>query len=156
MSPLPGAGLGAVFEGAQPQFGKEAPAGMILESPLPGIRAAGGVKGGWTFHRSREPFWATLERHRRRENALAAYFLLIAASILAARKLAQYEGGTRVPATVSAIADSIRWAERIMEEIDRRWPSREVNRSAIFWRGLSRKPKGTSASLGNVCRLPPH
>lgn len=48
--------------------------------------------------------------------------LLIAASILAARKLAQYDGGKRVPATVSAIADSIRWAERIMEEIDERWP----------------------------------
>jgi hypothetical protein len=48
--------------------------------------------------------------------------LLIAASILASRKLAQYEGGTRVPATVSAIADSIRWAERIMAEIDRRHP----------------------------------
>ena len=48
----------------------------------------------------------------------------IMAAILAARKLAQYEGGTRVPATVSAIADSIRWAKRIMEEIDRRWPSK--------------------------------
>lgn len=46
--------------------------------------------------------------------------LLIAASILAARELAQYEPGKLVPATVSAIADSIRWAERIMEEIDRR------------------------------------
>ena len=45
--------------------------------------------------------------------------LLIAASILAARKLAQYDSGARVPATVSAIADGIRWAERIMEEIDR-------------------------------------
>ena len=44
----------------------------------------------------------------------------IMAAILAARKLAQYEGGTRVPATVSALADAIRWAERIMEEIDRR------------------------------------
>jgi hypothetical protein len=50
--------------------------------------------------------------------------LLIAASILAARKLAQYEGGKRVPATVSAIADSIRWAEEIMAEIDRRWASK--------------------------------
>jgi hypothetical protein len=40
--------------------------------------------------------------------------LLIAASILAARKLAPYEGGTRVPATVSAIADAVRWAEMIM------------------------------------------
>jgi hypothetical protein len=48
--------------------------------------------------------------------------LLIAASILAARKLAQYDGGKRVPATVSAIADAIRWAEEIMTEIDRRWP----------------------------------
>jgi hypothetical protein len=46
--------------------------------------------------------------------------LLIAASILAARKLAQYDSGARVPATVSAIANAIRWAERLMEEIDRR------------------------------------
>lgn len=50
--------------------------------------------------------------------------LLIAASILAARKLAQYDGGKRVPATVSAITDAIRWAEEIMNEIDRRWPAR--------------------------------
>ncbi|MGA3199960.1 MAG: hypothetical protein ABSD89_11225 [Halobacteriota archaeon] len=47
--------------------------------------------------------------------------LLIAASILAARKLAQYEGGRRVPATVTAISDALHWAEQIMEEIDRRW-----------------------------------
>jgi hypothetical protein len=33
--------------------------------------------------------------------------LLIAASILAARKLAQFEGGKRVPATMSAIADAV-------------------------------------------------
>jgi len=32
--------------------------------------------------------------------------LLIAASILAARKLAQFDSGRRVPATVSAIADA--------------------------------------------------
>jgi hypothetical protein len=52
--------------------------------------------------------------------------LLIAASILAARKLAQYDGGARVPATVSAIADAIRWAEQIMRAIDERWrPSKE-------------------------------
>ena len=50
--------------------------------------------------------------------------LLIAASILAARKLAQYDSGARVPATVSAIADAIRWAEEIMLEIDRRYPPR--------------------------------
>jgi len=32
--------------------------------------------------------------------------ILIAASILAARKLAQYDGGKRVPATMCAIADT--------------------------------------------------
>lgn len=50
--------------------------------------------------------------------------LLIAASILAARKLAQYDGGKRVPATVAAIADGVRWAQEILAEIDRRWPSK--------------------------------
>lgn len=48
--------------------------------------------------------------------------ILIAASILAARKLAQYDGGKRVPATMCAIADAVRWAEEIMKEIDERWP----------------------------------
>jgi hypothetical protein len=48
--------------------------------------------------------------------------ILIAASILAARKLAQYDGGKRVPATMSAIADAVRWAEEILKEIDSRWP----------------------------------
>ena len=46
------------------------------------------------------------------------------AEILAARKLAQYDGGTGVPATMSAIADAVRWAEEIMEEIDSRWPAK--------------------------------
>jgi hypothetical protein len=50
--------------------------------------------------------------------------LLIAATILAARKLAQYDGGKRVPATVAAISDAVRWAEGIMREIDSRWPSK--------------------------------
>jgi hypothetical protein len=49
--------------------------------------------------------------------------LLIAASILAARKLAQYDRVRMVPATVSAIADAVRWAEEIMKEIDRLFPS---------------------------------
>ena len=40
----------------------------------------------------------------------------------AARKLAQYDGEARVPATISAIADGLRWAEEILTEIDRRWP----------------------------------
>jgi hypothetical protein len=48
--------------------------------------------------------------------------LLIAASILAARKLAQFDGGKRVPATVSAIPDAVRWAEEIMKAIDERFP----------------------------------
>ena len=43
--------------------------------------------------------------------------LLIAASILAARKLAQYDAATRVPATISAISDAVRWAEQIMAKI---------------------------------------
>ena len=49
--------------------------------------------------------------------------LLIAAAILAARKLTQFDGGRRVPATISAIADAVRWADEILKEIDRRWPS---------------------------------
>jgi hypothetical protein len=55
--------------------------------------------------------------------------LLIAASILAARKLAQYDSGARIPATVAAIADGVRWAERIMEEIDRRHPTKPVQQA---------------------------
>ena len=48
----------------------------------------------------------------------------IMASILAARKLAQFDGGKRVPATVAAISDAVRWAEEIMRTIDERWPAR--------------------------------
>lgn len=55
--------------------------------------------------------------------------LLIAACILAARKLAQYDGGKRVPARISAISDAIHWAEEIMEEIDRRWPVESERRN---------------------------
>ena len=50
--------------------------------------------------------------------------LLIAAAILAARKLAQYDAGKRVPATMRAIADAVLWAAEILNEIDRRWPGR--------------------------------
>jgi len=49
--------------------------------------------------------------------------ILIAASILAARKLAPFEGGKRVPATLSAIADAVPWAEEIMKAIGERWPA---------------------------------
>jgi len=48
--------------------------------------------------------------------------LLIAASILAARKLAQPEPG-RTPAFESVIANAITTAERIMARIDARWPT---------------------------------
>ena len=41
--------------------------------------------------------------------------LLIAAAILAARKLSQYSGNDRVRATITAIDDAVRWAERIMQ-----------------------------------------
>jgi hypothetical protein len=50
----------------------------------------------------------------------------IMAAILAARKLAQYDPDKRVPATIFAIADGIRWAEQLMREIDERWPERKV------------------------------
>lgn len=46
--------------------------------------------------------------------------LLIAAAILAARKLAQYDRVQFVPATVSAIANAVQWAEEILKEIDRK------------------------------------
>ena len=48
--------------------------------------------------------------------------LLIAASILAARKLAQWDGRPS-PALECAIADSITLAEKIMQRIDTRWPT---------------------------------
>jgi len=50
--------------------------------------------------------------------------LLIAAAILAARKLSSFGGGKRVPATVAAISDAMRWAEAILKEIDERWSSK--------------------------------
>jgi hypothetical protein len=50
--------------------------------------------------------------------------LLIAASILAARKLADWDGRPS-PAFESAIANAITMAERILARIDSRWPVRE-------------------------------
>ncbi len=49
--------------------------------------------------------------------------LLIAASILAARKLATWDGRPS-PAVESAISDAIALAERILSRIDARWPVR--------------------------------
>lgn len=51
----------------------------------------------------------------------------IMAAILAARKLSQFEGNARVPATIYAIADAIRWAEEIMKRIDERWTPHHTN-----------------------------
>jgi hypothetical protein len=50
--------------------------------------------------------------------------ILIAASILAARKLAQMDAKPS-PAREAAIADSIKTAERIMQRIDSFWPERK-------------------------------
>ena len=52
----------------------------------------------------------------------------IMAAILAARQLAQWDGGRRVPATVAAIADAVPWAEEIMREIEGRWPDAKDGR----------------------------
>jgi len=49
--------------------------------------------------------------------------LLIAACILAARKLMQWDGRNS-PASEPAIADAITLAERIMTKIDAHWPAR--------------------------------
>ena len=48
--------------------------------------------------------------------------LLIAATILACRRLANWDGRPS-PAFEAAIADAISLAEKIMARIDRRWPS---------------------------------
>jgi hypothetical protein len=49
--------------------------------------------------------------------------LLIAASILAARRLADWDGGSLSPKHMAAISRSVRIAEKIMAEIDRCFPS---------------------------------
>ncbi len=61
--------------------------------------------------------------------------LLIAASILAARSVAQYD--RRSPAFESAIADAITTAERILARIDHRWPTpakHQVSGAGEEWR----------------------
>ena len=52
--------------------------------------------------------------------------LLIAATILAARKLAQYDAPC--PAIESAIANGIAMAEKIMEKIDRKFPAKQKDK----------------------------
>lgn len=48
--------------------------------------------------------------------------LLIAASILAARKLGDWKGGPMSPREVSVIGDAVRIAQRIMQRIDNEFP----------------------------------
>jgi hypothetical protein len=62
------------------------------------------------------------EKRQEEDVVVRGRVLLIAASILAAGKLAQFDGWQKVPATVSAIANAMRWAEEIMKAIDERWP----------------------------------
>jgi len=47
----------------------------------------------------------------------------IPTAILVAGKLAQLDRGMNTPAAICAIDNAIRWAEKIMSEIDRRWPT---------------------------------
>jgi hypothetical protein len=54
--------------------------------------------------------------------------LLIAASILAARKLPDWDGRP-TPASESAMANAIAAAERILRKIDERWPVTPSNNS---------------------------
>ena len=64
--------------------------------------------------------------------------ILIAAAILAARKLCQYDSGSaRVPATITAIADAVEWAHRIM-----RFASREKAILSQFEVGAGLVPGG--------------
>lgn len=50
--------------------------------------------------------------------------LLIAAAILAARKLAAWDGRPS-PAVECAITDAVALAERILSKIDAKWPKQE-------------------------------
>ena len=59
------------------------------------------------------------------------HVIAIMASILAAQKLANYDPVRRVPTTICAISDAVRWAEEIMKEIDNRWPARQNERAGM-------------------------
>lgn len=50
--------------------------------------------------------------------------VLIAAAILAARKLSDWDGRP-LPAVDAAIANAISMAERILSKIDNRWPVKQ-------------------------------
>src|ERR1035441_1299044 len=57
--------------------------------------------------------------------------LLIAAAILAARKLSRFDRGKRVPAIVAAITDAVRWAEAILKEIDERFGDKQQDKENV-------------------------
>jgi hypothetical protein len=59
-----------------------------------------------------------------------------AASILAARKLADWDGGAASPKHIATIAGSVKIAERIMARIDSEWPEKP---KAESWRGMTGK-----------------
>ncbi len=74
--------------------------------------------------------------------------LLIAASILAARQLAQFDGGRKVPATMGAIADELDhgrdWSAPASGDRSKNRPAR--NR----YLALSRPRRGPGASLMRI------
>jgi hypothetical protein len=53
--------------------------------------------------------------------------LLIAASILAARKLGDWNGGAMSPKEAGVIGDAVRVAHRIMQRIDSEFPEPQKN-----------------------------
>jgi len=81
---------------------------------------AGSQQDGRTAGRSEQKakmiYYLSVDEGRKR-------VLLIAASILAARRLAQWDGRPS-PVLESAIADAIAVAERILSKIDARWPAK--------------------------------
>ena len=53
--------------------------------------------------------------------------IAIMAAILGARRLAEFDPLARVPATITAVHNAVGWADRILGEIDKRWPiKREI------------------------------
>ncbi len=60
--------------------------------------------------------------------------LLIAAAILAARNVAQYD--RRSPAFENAIAEAISTAEKILSRIDARWPTKPQRAASPYEPGI--------------------
>jgi len=80
--------------------------------------------------------------------------LLIAAAILAARKLCQLDSTRPSPALHSIIADAVIFAERIMQRIDAEWPIplnayARVQSCLSQWSRRSRNRLDKRTSTGN-------